>query len=123
MTDRSASAVVDRLIAAWEARDVDAIAACLAPDAVWHNMPHAPIIGRDAIAAAIGRFLADMVAVDFRILHAGEIGPRIVMNERVDSFTRRDGTRLVIPVAGVFEVEHGAVRSWRDYFDAAQAGA
>jgi limonene-1,2-epoxide hydrolase len=124
MTDSAADlAVVTQLIAAWEARDVAAITACFAPNGVWHNMPYPPIAGREAIGAAIGRFLADVQQVRFEVRHAGVIALGVVMNERVDSFQQRDGKRMHIPVMGVFEVNGGLIQSWRDYFDRAAMNA
>lgn len=111
--------VVDRLVAGWERRDVDAITACFADDAIWHNMPYPPIVGRAAIGAAIARFLDEMTDVRFDIRHSGEIAPDLVMNERVDVFRRRDGHEIRLPVMGVFELGDGRIRAWRDYFDRA----
>jgi limonene-1,2-epoxide hydrolase len=120
MTDPSASlAIVERLIAAWESRDVAAISACFAIDGVWHNMPYPPILGRDAIGASVGRFLAGVEQVNFDVRHAGVVAPGVVMNERVDSFRQRDGRELSIPVTGVFELRDGLIQVWRDYFDSA----
>ena len=120
MTDPAASlAIVERLIAAWEARDVAAISACFAVDGVWHNMPYPPLAGRDAIGASIGRFLAGVEQVHFEVRHAGVVAPGVVMNERVDSFRQRDGKELRIPVTGVFELRDGLIQVWRDYFDSA----
>lgn len=115
--------IVARLIDGWEALDAEAIAACLAERAVWHNMPYAPIVGRTAIAAAIARFLHDMVGVEFRVRHQAEISASVVLNERIDVFRRRDGTTLTIPVMGCFEIEDGLVVAWRDYFDSSATAA
>jgi len=42
---------VGALLAAWEARDLDAFVGLLAPDVYWHDlgMPHPPAIGREAV--------------------------------------------------------------------------
>lgn len=112
-------ALVARLVGGWESRDAGAIAACLAKDAVWHNMPHPPITGRDAIERAIGRFLAGIDSVVFEILNEGAIGPGLYVNERVDRFRMADGRQIDLPVMGIFEMRDGLVQSWRDYFDAA----
>ena len=111
--------VVDRLVAGWEKRDVNAIVACLSDDATWHNIPYPPIVGQQAIGAAISRFLDDMTEVRFEIRHSGEISHDVVMNERVDIFRRRDGTEVRLPVTGIFELSGGRIRAWRDYFDRA----
>jgi len=54
--------------------------------------------------------------VDVDILHMVAQGP-IVMTERVDHFTRDDGTTISLPMMGVIEVHNGLIAGWRDYFD------
>jgi limonene-1,2-epoxide hydrolase len=42
------------------------------------------------------------------------------MNERVDRFhMKADGRWVEAPVMGVFELEGGKIKAWRDYFDLA----
>ena len=43
----------------------------------------------------------------------------VVMTERTEQFTRKDGSRqpFVLPVMGVFELRDGKVAAWRDYFE------
>ena len=115
MTD--AEQTVARLVQAWEARDADAVAACFQVDGVWHNMPYPPIEGREAIRTAAANFLATATSVRFEIHHQGLAGPGVVLNERSDIFTQTSGREIVFPVMGVFEVEDGLIRIWRDYFD------
>jgi limonene-1,2-epoxide hydrolase len=109
---------VSRLIAAWEALDVDAIMECFTQDAVWHNMPYAPIVGHGAIRAAVAKFLNDMTGCVWEVRLSAASGPNVVMNERIDRFATRSGGVIIIPVTGVFEIRGGRVRVWRDYFDA-----
>jgi len=40
----------------------------------------------------------------------------IVMNERTDYITI-NGTAVVLPICGVFEIEDGRIKAWREYFD------
>ena len=42
----------------------------------------------------------------------------LVMNERTDVMRRKDGADP-LPVTGVFEIENGKIKAWRDYFDMA----
>lgn len=114
-----AEEIVARLIAAWEARDADAVAACFPPDGVWHNIPYAPLEGREAIQKAAATFLATATSVRFEIHHQALAGPNVVLNERSDIFQQLDGRTIVFPVMGVFEIEDGLIRIWRDYFDPA----
>jgi limonene-1,2-epoxide hydrolase len=119
MTDTSALDVVNALIRGWEALDADTVAACFSEDGVWHNMPYPPIQGRTAIADAIRRFVATATDIRFVIRHLGEVAPGIVVSERNDLFTLKDGRTVDIPVMGVFDVTDGKITAWRDYFDPA----
>ena len=117
MTD--AETTVARLITAWEARDADAVVACFHPDGVWHNMPYPPLAGHEAIHKAAAGFLATATSVRFEIHNQALAGDGVVLNERSDIFTQTDGREIVFPVMGVFEVDGGLIRKWRDYFDPA----
>jgi limonene-1,2-epoxide hydrolase len=120
MSGKSPSvSIVEQLITAWEALDAHAVAACFRNDGVWHNIPYAPLTGREAIRAAAAKFISGFTGCRFEILHSGEVAPGVVMNERVDIFRRADGEELRFAVAGVFEVQDGLIRIWRDYFDSA----
>jgi limonene-1,2-epoxide hydrolase len=57
--------------------------------------------------------------VDVDIVNMLADGP-IVMTERVDHFTKDDGTRISLPLMGVIEVHEGLMSAWRDYFDLRQ---
>ncbi|MEY4159538.1 MAG: hypothetical protein RLZZ136_159 [Pseudomonadota bacterium] len=110
---------VERLIAAWESLDPEAVSACFAEDGQWHNMPYPPIDGRDKITAAVAKFLADTLVCRFEIRHMAEIAPGIVVTERVDIFQSKAGPEMRLPVMGIFELRNGVIQVWRDYFDSA----
>lgn len=108
--------IVLDFIAAWNRMDWDAIADALAEDVFYHNVPMEPIRGRAAAKA----FLTGMqpVGVDWQVIAIAENG-NIVLTERVDNFDLPGGKHLSIPVMGTFEIEHGKIKAWRDYFDLA----
>ena len=112
--------VVRRFCAAWS-ENVGAVdlAAFFSDDAVYHNIPLAPIIGREAIASTITSFIRPgapgIESIEFRVLNIAANGP-IVMTERVDVFTL-PGKSFELPVMGTFEVKDGKIQAWRDYFD------
>ena len=113
--------VVDRMIAGWEALDVDAIMACFTEDAVYVNVPLEPVHrGTAAVRAAVEGFMAMGEKIDFIVHHTAENpATGVVMNERTDRFFIR-GEWLEAPVVGVFEVRDGRISAWRDYFDAGE---
>ena len=46
----------------------------------------------------------------------------VVMNERLDSITL-NGKPVELPIMGVFEIEDGRIKAWREYFDLGPARA
>jgi limonene-1,2-epoxide hydrolase len=108
--------VVTAFVHALERKDVAAAVAMLHPEVAYENMPITPIVGVEAVAAALEAFLGPADAVDWQIIRQHEVGG-VVFNERLDRFRIGDGW-LELPVAGVFEVdEAGLITLWRDYFD------
>ena len=95
--------------------DADELITYFAPDAVYHNIPLAPLRGREAIYASLQGLPNRFQALQTEILHQVSAG-NIVMNERIDYFTFAD-RRVALPIAGIFELQDGKITAWRDYFD------
>ena len=95
------------------------LAAFFTEDAVYHNMPLPPVTGRGAIADTIATFIRPgppgIEGIEFRVMNIAADGP-VVMTERVDVF-RLSEKSFELPVMGTFEVSHGKISAWRDYFD------
>jgi len=112
--------VVRRFCAAWNA-DVGAaeLAAFFTDDAVYHNIPLAPVTGREAIANNFASFIRPgapgIESLHLRLINIAASGP-VVMTERVDAF-KLPGKSFELPVMGTFEVRDGKINAWRDYFD------
>ncbi|MEM6707252.1 MAG: limonene-1,2-epoxide hydrolase family protein [Pseudomonadota bacterium] len=113
-----AGETVMQLIDAFNRNDLDAIVACFAEDAVYHNMPMEPLTGTAAIRAGLQVFLNDATAVEWIVHHLLESADGTVLTERLDRF-ELNGRWLEIPVMGTFEVDGSRIRAWRDYFDLA----
>jgi limonene-1,2-epoxide hydrolase len=107
--------VVRRFCAAWADGDLDALMAYFADDAVYHNIPIAPVEGRDAIRTTIAGFTQGVDKIEFRLENIAA-GGGIVLTERVDVF-HLPGTSIELPVMGTFEIRDGKIAAWRDYFD------
>ncbi|WP_069163831.1 nuclear transport factor 2 family protein [Nocardia altamirensis] len=101
----------------WSDPDPDRISAFFAEDAVYHNIPMEPLIGRPAIRDFIAGFLTTFDAIDFDIHHQVANG-NIVMNTRTDTL-RGAGRTTPLPVMGFFEVAGDTITTWHDYFDMA----
>ena len=115
--------LVSRFCAAW-ANDLGAedLAAFFTDDAVYHNIPFEPVIGRENIAGNIASFIRPgppgIERIEFRVINIAANGP-VVMTERVDVFTLSDKS-FELQVMGTFEVTDGKIDAWRDYFDTNQ---
>ena len=112
--------VVRRFCAAWSDNVATAeLAAFFTEDAVYHNIPMAPVTGKKAIADNIASFIRPgapgIESIQFRVINIAANGP-VVMTERVDVF-KLPNKSFEIPVMGIFEIGDGKIRAWRDYFD------
>ncbi len=115
-TMSQASTVVTSLIDAFNASDLDRIMGHFTADAVYHNIPIAPVSGLDAIRGVVQGFVGMASKVDWEVRNLAESGNGVVLTERIDRFLI-NGKWLTLPVMGTFEVIDGKVSAWRDYFD------
>jgi limonene-1,2-epoxide hydrolase len=114
MSTREEQVVCD-FCAAWSRRDPDELLGFFTADAVYHNMPMAPVSGREAIRRVFDFFLPPSEKIDWEVRHVASAGP-VVFTERVDRFVM-GGKVVELPVAGVFELRGDKIAAWRDYFD------
>ena len=119
MTD--AEALVREFCDAWSKLDADLLTGYFTDDAVYHNIPLAPLNGKDAIREFLVGFLAGVTSAEFKMLNVVSTDD-VVMTERVDTFTMT-GKEGAFPVMGIFELQDGKIAAWRDYFDLAQVTA
>jgi len=112
-----ADKVVRDFCDAWGRGDVESIMAAFTDDAVYHNIPMEPPVGKEAIRGFLDGFLGVVASsVHFEIRNQLVAG-NLVMNERVDTLTMESG-EVPLPVCGVFELsDDGRIKAWRDYFD------
>ena len=109
--------IVRDFINAWSRLDPAELALYFSADGTYHNMPSAPVTGRENIEKFIGGFLKNWSSTQWDILHIVSRGD-VVIAERVDR--TMVGARAVdLPCCGVFEMKDGKIKLWRDYFDLA----
>jgi limonene-1,2-epoxide hydrolase len=102
--------------ATWSTSDVGALLAAFAPDAVYHNVPLEPLVGKEAIEAFLSGYF-QAVGLDIITTAIATTG-RIVLSERIDILKLQDGRTFELPVTGAMEFdENGLIVAWRDYFD------
>jgi limonene-1,2-epoxide hydrolase len=117
-TKHDSEKLVRDFLGAWEDRDVEIICGAFADNAVYHNVPVAPITGIAGIRTIFQAFLDAFAEAKLDIVTlAAE--PGLVLAERIDYFTMNDGRKVVLPVNGVFEVRDGKIVRFSDYFDLA----
>jgi limonene-1,2-epoxide hydrolase len=109
--------IVTEFIEAWSRLDPDELVSYFANDGTYHNMMLPPVTGHENLRAMIGGFLADWTKTDWDILNIVSDGD-VVIAERLDR-TQMGGRSVALPCTGVFVMEDGKIKVWRDYFDLA----
>ncbi|MDH3687542.1 MAG: nuclear transport factor 2 family protein, partial [Myxococcales bacterium] len=102
-------------IEAWSRLDPAELAGYFAEDGVYHNIPTGPVAGRENVQNMIAGFIAAWTETEWEILNLVSAGD-VVIAERVDH-TKAGDKNVDLPCTGVFEMENGKIRVWRDYFD------
>jgi limonene-1,2-epoxide hydrolase len=109
--------IIREFIGAWSRLDADELVTYFAEDGTYHNMPIAPVSGHANLREFIGNFLNSWERTDWEVLNIVSRGD-LVIAERVDR-TVVAGRKVDLPCVGVFEMEGGKIRVWRDCFDMA----
>ena len=109
--------IIREFIAAWSRLDAAELAGFFAEDGVYHNMPAGPVAGRSNIEQMIGGFIAAWTETEWDVLNLVADG-NLVIAERLDR-TKAGEKGVDLPCTGVFELEEGKIKVWRDYFDMA----
>ena len=117
-TATEAETIVRGFLDAWRIRDLDHLMSYFAADAVYHNVPVAPIEGAAAIRAIFEAFLGAFVEAELEVITLAA-APDLVLAERVDRFLMANGRRVALPVTGVFVIAGGRIARFSDYFDLA----
>jgi limonene-1,2-epoxide hydrolase len=98
--------------------DIDAMAAMLTDDFVWHvNASQKPFVGREAARDELARqVVMSTGALPDSEIHNVASNGGVVFTERTDIF-EMDGKRITFPVTAVLEVVDGKIAAWREYWD------
>ena len=109
--------IINNFISAWSNLDVEELVEYFTEDGIYHNMPTEPIQGRENLKQFIGGFIANWTRTTWDTLNIVGSG-NVVIAERVDR-TEVGEIKVDLPCCGVFEMEDGKIKVWRDYFDMA----
>ena len=104
-------------IAAWSNLDPDELVAYFAQDGIYYNMPTEPVQGQENLKQFIGNFIKSWTKTTWDTLNIVGAGD-VVIAERLDR-TEVGNIKIDLPCCGVFEMEDGKIKVWRDYFDMA----
>ncbi len=107
--------VILDFIEAWSRLDPVELAGFFTDDGIYHNMPTQPVQGRANVEGLIRGFSASWTETTWDVLNIMSSG-EVVIAERVDR-TQAGDKSVDLPVVGVFELEGGKIKVWRDYFD------
>ena len=108
-------AIVRAFIQAWERLDPVELASYFHEAGCYHNIPAKPVTGRAAVQQFITGFIKTWTQTDWEILTLIGEG-EVVVCERIDR-TRTQNGDVDLPCCGVFLMEDGKIKLWRDYFD------
>ena len=108
--------VVNALIRACEARDLDAVAALVTDDIEYDNVPIGKVFGPEGVRRVLSAGVSEAASQVEWVVHRQVASGNTVMNERTDRFLV-DNRWIEIAIAAVFEVRGDRVSLWRDYFD------
>ena len=109
--------VIRNFIEAWSRLDPEELADYFAEDGVYHNMPAGAVSGRANVENFIRGFSASWTETTWDLLNIAS-SANVVIAERLDR-TRAGEKSVDLPCVGVFELEAGKIKVWRDYFDIA----
>ena len=110
--------ILQAIIEAWKAKDIDAVLSHMHEDIVWHFAVAAepPLRGKATARKFLERFGAGMNDVKWRVFDSQETGDRLFV-EGVDEFRTDEGVTVMAPYAGVLDFRGDLVIGWRDYVD------
>jgi len=116
--------IYQSVIAAWKAKDIDAVLSHMSDDIVWHYAAaiSPPLIGKGPARKFMEDFAARIGEVRWRVFDYAEAGDRLFV-EGVDEYFGKDGVRVATPYAGVLDFRGDLITGWRDYFDAGGSAA
>ena len=107
--------IVEEFVAAWSSLDAARLAGDFCDDGSYYNMPSQPVTGKENVEKFIEQFLSNWTETDWDIINITE-QDETVFCERLDR-TKTQRGNVDLPCFGVFEMEGGKIKVWRDYFD------
>jgi limonene-1,2-epoxide hydrolase len=108
--------IIFEFINAWSRLDAKELSSYFTENGIYHNIPIEPVTGRKEIEDFINNFSASWTDTNWDILNIVSKN-NIVFTERLDRTKAEGGKSVELPCVGIFEMERGKIKIWRDYFD------
>lgn len=109
------SEIIRNFVETWSTLDIKKLIDFFTEDGCYYNMPAQPVRGKDNVEVLISNFLASWTETTWDIINISESG-NVVFCERLDR-TKTTAGDVDLPCVGVFEMQDGKIKEWRDYFD------
>ncbi len=113
---RAAGPDTAALFAAIDSKDAGAFVSALTTDAVFRFGSAPEVVGRDAIAAAVGGFFDTIAGLSHAVHKVLWNGETQVCEGEV-TYERHDGSTLNVPFVDVFEYEGDLISQYKIYID------
>ena len=107
--------IVREFISSWSELNADKLADFFSEDGVYHNIPMKPVKGKENVRRFIAGFIQPWTETTWDILSIASAGELVIV-ERLDR-TQAGDKAVDLPCVGVFEMQDGKIKVWRDYFD------
>ncbi len=106
--------IVNDFCAAWDTMDAEKIAAFWDDKITFRIIEGQPRVeGKAALTEGTKQYLAARKSAHWEVLRSAALGD-LVINERIDNFTREDG-KDAFHVTGFFFLRNGKIVEWQDY--------
>lgn len=105
---------IREFIEAWSRLDPDELLNYFVEDGRYCNMSTSPVTDHKNLRQFIARYIQSWETTDWEILNL-PTDVAIVMVERINH-TVVAGSPAELPCFGIFEMENGKIKVWRDYF-------
>ena len=107
--------IIKEFISAWSELNAEKLAEFFTEDGIYHNIPIEPVQGKEQVKQFIAAFIQPWTSTTWDLLSIASEGA-LVIAERLDR-TQAGEKSVDLPCVGIFQMEEGKIKSWKDYFD------
>ena len=109
--------LIDHLMRSLKDGGTEGIVEFLSKDVIYHNVPWPPVTGHHGVKKTLAPFIdGNEGGLESITIHHTAARGQTVINARDEVWIHRD-VKVVLPVAGVFQIKAAKITQWTDYFD------